>query len=246
MRFGACATILALPSLFRFAKVAKNPPQNNKNLNIGNYCTFNAAIFVFSDSIDLQRMLSASQIQELQRRIAVYDDEAAYKELFKSFYKPLRQFAFSFIRNHESSEEIVSDVFIKIWEKRTELESILNLRVYLYIAIKNTALKYLLKEKKQTAISIDELEIELRSFHWTPEELVLTAEMLRKIEEAINELPPRCRIVFKLIREDHLKYKEVAEILNISVKTVDNQLTIALKKISKAINFDLHRLIQNN
>src|SRR5574343_111937 len=116
-------------------------------------------------------MLSASQIQELQRRIAVYDDEAAYKELFMAFYKHLRHFAFSFISNNESSEEIVSDVFIRIWEKRTELESILNIRVYLYIAIKNTALKYLLREKKQTAISIDELEIELRSFHWTPEEL---------------------------------------------------------------------------
>ncbi len=191
-------------------------------------------------------MLSPSEIRELQRRLAVYDDESAYKELFLVYYKPLQQFAFSFIKSQELAEEIVSDVFLKIWEKRAELESIGNLKVYLYVSIKNTALKYLLKQKRQVAISLDELDIELESFHWTPEELILTAEMMKKIEEAINDLPPRCKIIFKLIKEDQLRYKEVAEILNVSVKTIDSQLAIALKKISKAIQLDLERVIRNN
>lgn len=191
-------------------------------------------------------MLSPSEIRELQRRLAVYDDESAYKELFLVYYKPLQQFAFSFTKSQELSEEIVSDVFLKIWEKRADLEAIGNLKVYLYVSIKNTALKYLLKQKRQVAISLDELDIELESFHWTPEELVLTAEMMKKIEEAINDLPPRCKIIFKLIKEDQLRYKEVAEILNVSVKTIDSQLAIALKKISKAIQLDLERVIRNN
>ncbi len=191
-------------------------------------------------------MLSPSEIRELQRRLAVYDDESAYKELFLVYYKPLQQFAFSFIKSQELAEEIVSDVFLKIWEKRADLESIGNLKVYLYVSIKNTALKYLLKQKRQVAISLDELDIELESFHWTPEELILTAEMMKKIEEAINDLPPRCKIIFKLIKEDQLRYKEVAEILNVSVKTIDSQLAIALKKISKAIQLDLERVIRNN
>jgi len=191
-------------------------------------------------------MLSPSEIRELQRRLAVYDDESAYKELFLVYYKPLQQFAFSFIKSQELAEEIVSDVFLKIWEKRGELEAIGNLKVYLYVSIKNTALKYLLKQKRQVAISLDELDIELESFHWTPEELILTAEMMKKIEEAINDLPPRCKIIFKLIKEDQLRYKEVAEILNVSVKTIDSQLAIALKKISKAIQLDLERVIRNN
>ncbi|MBL0134946.1 MAG: RNA polymerase sigma-70 factor [Chitinophagaceae bacterium] len=191
-------------------------------------------------------MLSPSEIRELQRRLAVYDDESAYKELFLVYYKPLQQFAFSFIKSQELAEEIVSDVFLKIWEKRAELEAIGNLKVYLYVSIKNTALKYLLKQKRQVAISLDELDIELESFHWTPEELILTAEMMKKIEEAINDLPPRCKIIFKLIKEDQLRYKEVAEILNVSVKTIDSQLAIALKKISKAIQLDLERVIRNN
>lgn len=191
-------------------------------------------------------MLSPSEIRELQRRLAVYDDESAYKELFLVYYKPLQQFAFSFTKSQELAEEIVSDVFLKIWEKRADLEAIGNLKVYLYVSIKNTALKYLLKQKRQVAISLDELDIELESFHWTPEELVLTAEMMKKIEEAINDLPPRCKIIFKLIKEDQLRYKEVAEILNVSVKTIDSQLAIALKKISKAIQLDLERVIRNN
>lgn len=191
-------------------------------------------------------MLSPSEIRELQRRLAVYDDESAYKELFLVYYKPLQQFAFSFIKSQELAEEIVSDVFLKIWEKRAELEAIGNLKVYLYVSIKNTALKYLLKQKRQVAISLDELDIELESFHWTPEELILTAEMMKKIEEAINDLPPRCKIIFKLIKEDQLRYKEVAEILNVSVKTIDSQLAIALKKISKAIQLDLERVVRNN
>ncbi len=69
---------------------------------------------------------------------------------------------------------------------------------------------------------------------------------MKKIEEAINDLPPRCKIIFKLIKEDQLRYKEVAEILNVSVKTIDSQLAIALKKISKAIQLDLERVIRNN
>jgi RNA polymerase sigma-70 factor (family 1) len=191
-------------------------------------------------------MPSSPDIRELQRRLAMYDDEVAYRSLFVTFYKPLHQFAFSFVKSKELAEEIVSDVFLRIWMNRGEMESIGNLKVYLYVSIKNTALKYLLKQHRQVAISIDELDVELESFTRSPEELMLTAEMMNKIQETVNSLPPRCKIIFKLIKEDGLRYKEVAEILNISVKTIDNQLAIALRKISKAVSFDLDRILRNN
>lgn len=191
-------------------------------------------------------MRPLNDIKELQRRMAVYDDESAYKELFLGFYKPLHQFAYSFVRSKELAEEIVSDVFLRIWTRRSELENIENLKVYLYVGIKNTALKYLLKQQRQVAISIDELDVELKSFSRNPEEMMLTAEMLYKIYQAVNSLPPRCKIIFKLIKEDGLRYKEVAEILNISIKTIDNQLAIALRKISKAVSVDLERVLRNN
>lgn len=176
----------------------------------------------------------------------MYDDESAYKDLFIAFFKPLEQFAFSFIRSKELAEEIVSDVFIKIWQKRSELEAIGNLKVYLYVSIKNTALTYLLKQHRQVAVSIDELTIELESFSRNPEEQLLSAEVIRQVNEVIQNLPPRCKIIFKFIKEDGLRYKEVAEILNISVKTIDNQLSIALRKISKVVSIDLDRVLRNN
>lgn len=186
-------------------------------------------------------MNGSASIKELQRRIALYDDETAYKELFFIFYKPLLQFANSFVRSNEMAEEVVSDVFMKVWEKRQEQEDIENLKVYLYVCTKNAALKSLLKYQKQVAITIDELHVELESPYKNPEQLLITAEMLSRVQEAINSLPPRCKIVFKLIKEDGLKYKEVAEILQISVKTIDNQLAIALRRIGGAMNLSLKK-----
>jgi RNA polymerase sigma-70 factor (family 1) len=187
-------------------------------------------------------MLSHSEIRELQRRIALYDDEPAYKELFYLFYKPLTQFANSFVRSTEMAEEIVSDVFIRLWEKRKQLEEIQHLRVYLYISTKNNSLKYLLRQQKQVAITIDELSVDIQSIQSDPEQLMITAEMRLRIQKAIDQLPPRCKIIYKLIKEDGLRYKEVAEILDISVKTIDNQLAIALKKISAAIAIEFKRI----
>jgi RNA polymerase sigma-70 factor (family 1) len=178
-------------------------------------------------------------IRELQRRIALYDDEAAYREIFLFYYKSLMNFAGSFVVSRELAEEVVSDVFIKLWQNRKSIEEIGNLRVYLYISTKNTSLNYIAKHQKHRTLSIDDLVVEIGPTAIDPEQIMITAEMRRRIELAIAELPPRCKIIFKLIREDGLRYKEVAEILNISVKTIDNQLAIALKKISNAIGVKL-------
>lgn len=181
------------------------------------------------------------QLREAQRRIAVYDDEKAYKELFFLFYKALTQFAFAFVKSKEMSEEIVSDVFINIWKGRKNLEEIDNLKTYLYTSTKNISLKYLLKQHRQVAIGIDSLDIELESKDIQPEQLMITADMLNKISQAVDHLPPRCKLIYKFIKEDGLRYKEVAAILNISVKTIDNQLAIAIKRIGAAINVNLKR-----
>ena len=186
-------------------------------------------------------MPSTSELKEVQRRIAVYDDDRAYKELFFLFYKSLTQFAFSFVRSREMAEEIVSDVFVNIWKGRKHLEEIENLKTYLYISTKNISLKYLLKHHKQVAIAIDALNIEIESKDIHPDQMMITADMVNKISLAVNQLPPRCKLVYKFIKEDGLRYKEVAAILNISVKTIDNHLAIALKKIGAAINVNLKK-----
>ena len=184
-------------------------------------------------------MRIAENIVELQRRIALYDDEPAYKEIFFTYYTPLLRFAQTFVDDRQSAEEIVSDVMMKIWEKRKGLPSISNLRVYLYISTKNTALNYLAKQKKVEIVSIEYLNLDFPSNTLNPEQLMISAEMMRRINNAINSLPPRCKLVFKLVKEDGLPYKEVADILDISIKTIDSQLAIAMRKISEAINLQL-------
>ena len=118
-----------------------------------------------------------------------------------------------------------------------------NLKIYLYVATRNTAFNYLDKQKRTPTNSIDDLEAEFTSIYFDPEQLMITAEMLALIQKAIDQLPPKCKMIFKLAKEDGLKYREVAEVLSLSVKTVENQLAIALEKIGNTVHFDVGRSI---
>ena len=190
-------------------------------------------------------MIAAERIQYLQDRISRTEEQQAYKELFIELYPWLCQFAMTFIKSKELAEEIVSDVFIKIWEKRKELGKINNLKVYLYVATRNTAFNYLDQQKHVDSGDIEQFSAKLRSPYFDPEQLMITTEMVFLIQNAIDKLPPKCRMVFKLVKEDGLKYKEVAEILNISVKTVENHLAIALRKIGAVVSFDIHKTVSS-
>ena len=173
-------------------------------------------------------------ILRLQERIAS-NDQSAYKELFEIFYNRLFRLAFIITKSKELSEEIVSDVFIGLWRKRAEILGIKNLKVYLYVAIKNTSLNYLSGLTKSAVISIDQLDFEPAQPFSDPEQALITKEMNLHINNAVQNLPPRCKMIFKLVKEDGLTYKEAAEVLNLSVATIDNQLVIALKKLSRVL-----------
>lgn len=190
-------------------------------------------------------MIAPARIQFLKERIARFDDQQAYRELFESFYSPLLQFAQSYIRSRQQAEEVVSDVFINIWEKRKRLEGIENLRVYLYAATRNIALNYISRQNRIHTTDIQELPIEQATVYMDPERLMITNEMKRMIREAVEQLPARCRLIFRLVKEDEFKYREVAEVMNISVKTVEAQMTIALKKIGQAVLFDIKKTISS-
>jgi RNA polymerase sigma-70 factor (ECF subfamily) len=191
-------------------------------------------------------MITANSIQDLQYRIARKDDQQAYKELYTSLYSYLFIFAKTFVKSKESAEEIVSDVFIKVWERRRELEKIENLKVYLYVSTRNMAYNYLESQKRNVVDHYDELQTEISSLYFNPEQLLITADMLKLIQRAIDQLPPKCRMIFKLAKEDGLKYREVAEVLGLSVKTVENQLAIALQKIGNAVSFDINKSVQSS
>lgn len=190
-------------------------------------------------------MIHSSLVAKLINRIALYDDAPAYKELFMLYHARLVSFSQSIIQNRESAEEVVSDVFLKIWSNRNALSRIENFHLYIYIITKNLSVNRLLKQKKEKTFSIDDAVVELKSIYLDPEQMMMTAEMFKRIRQAIGQLPPRCQLIFKLVKEDGLKYREVAELLNLSVKTIENQMTIALKKIGQSIHFRLGKTAMN-
>ena len=165
------------------------------------------------------------------------DDQLAYRQLFILFYTKLSRFVKGFTKNKELTEEIVSDVFINVWLRRKNIEEIKNLKLYLYISAKNITFNYLKKLHRENLISLDEVEIEPVAPFADPGAALITRELNMKLKAAINALPPRCKLIFTLVKEDGLKYKQTAQLLGISESTVENQLSIALKKISVAIQY---------
>lgn len=180
-------------------------------------------------------LISNNDIKVLQQKIALYEDMKAYESLYTLLAPQLNGFCFSFVKSYEAAEEIVSDVFIKLWQIRSKLPEIENLKVYLYTIAKNFCLNYIARHFKNPVIRLDEMDLEPVVSLGNPEDLCISADVVNQIKVCIRELPPQCRIVFQLVKEDGLSYKEAAEILNISVLTVRNQVFIATRKIAALI-----------
>ena len=180
-------------------------------------------------------MLQKEKISELQSKIALYDDMKAYQALYEMLFSKLKNYCFSYVKSSEAAEELVSDVFIKIWQIRNRLPEIENLKLYLYTIAKNFSLNYITKNYKNPVTSLDEMDFEPMISFGNPEELCISADIMQQIQQCIRTLPPQCRIIFQMVKEDGFTYKEVATHLNISVLTVRNQVFIATRKIADII-----------
>jgi RNA polymerase sigma-70 factor (family 1) len=174
-------------------------------------------------------------MQLLLNRIQYNSDENAFKQFYSLWFFKLYQFAYSYTRSRESAEELVNDVFLGIWQKKDTLDSINNIQLYLYVAVKNASLNFLRRHHLPVPISVNDLSAD--HFHITadPESALINRELQEQIVAAIEQLPGRCKLIFKLVKQDGLSYKEVAAILGISVKTVDSQLCLALKKLANLL-----------
>lgn len=175
-----------------------------------------------------------AKIRELQLQIARYESEQAFSALFRALYDRLLRFCIQYVNSREAAEEIVSDVFVKLWGRRLELESISNLEVYLFVAVKNHSLNYLEQFSKLRIAPLDNGLAQL-SAPADPEKEMEWKEMHLKLDQEVNRLPDQCRKVFRLIRDEGFRYKDVAVILNISPRTVETQLFRAIRRLSEAI-----------
>lgn len=163
-------------------------------------------------------------------------DMGSFKVLMKEFGPTLHYFANSIVDNQQEAEEIVSDVFIKIWQQRENLPTPDNIKFYLFKAVKNTALNYL-KSKGRRSANLAAWEVQVSPFHeQNPEDIMISKEDVTSIQSLIRNLPPRCRQIFILVKEDGLSYEQVAHLLDISKATVNVQMTLAMKKIWAALN----------
>ena len=172
-------------------------------------------------------------------RISKNSDEKAFKELFDRYAFRLIGFANSFLNNYELSEEVVSDVFFKIWTQRDLLGRIENFHAYLFKATRNTALNYIDQEKRQKAERLENLNVDLMIDHISPETSLIDSELREAVEAAVNCLPPKCKLIYNLAKVEKMKYKEIASLLQVSVKTIDSQIAIAVRKIGNVIRHHL-------
>jgi len=174
-------------------------------------------------------------LSHIQSEIAI-GNEKALAELYQLLNRKLHHFAKAITRSNELAEEVVEDVFVRLWSNRQSIMEIDNLNVYLYVAVKNKSLNCISQKTKELIKApFDDLDIEIGNVSADPYDLLVTTEMMQQMQHAVDDLPPRCKMIFKLVREDGLKYKEVAEILNLSVNTIDVQMAIAVKKICTAL-----------
>ncbi|SIN64560.1 RNA polymerase sigma factor [Chitinophaga niabensis] len=175
----------------------------------------------------------------LFRKMTVENDQLAFRQFYDHFFVTLFRFTCSLTKEREIAEEITHDVFVQCWQKRRELTHVRNPAVYLFVAARHRVVDHMRKQSSNRNVQLSEEEDYEVHLTPDPEQLLITNEMMGRMEEAISALPPKCREVFILVKQYGLRYKEVASILDLSAKTVENQLAIALRKLTKAISFTL-------
>lgn len=174
----------------------------------------------------------SDRIKYLSYSIAENSDRLAFDELFCFYFPGLVSFANSIVKDQHLAEEVVEDVFLKLWDNRRTLTSVRNFSHYIYTATKYASINAV-KSKKRVYYE-DMGDVFLLNSD-TAETKLISSENLKRITEEINKLPPKCRLIFRLIKEDGLRYDEVAQLLSISVKTVESQMTIAIKRLVEAL-----------
>lgn len=188
--------------------------------------------------------IEKKETEFLLRKIATGDNDA-FRSFYDRYYLQIYRFASYFVKSSQIVEEIVSDVFCTIWQYRKKIIEIDNFEGYLYTITKNKALYYLKNDHKAilTDVDLDTISDEMLLHNENPEYIAIDKEFSVAFRNAIDKLPERCRLIFLMAREDKLKYKEIAEKLSISEKTVNAQMVSAIKKLSERLGKILYFIL---
>ncbi|MDR1091663.1 MAG: RNA polymerase sigma-70 factor [Prevotella sp.] len=164
-------------------------------------------------------------------------DESLFKCFVEFHSDDLFYYVQCFALSREEAEEIVSDVFLEVWRNRDKIDKILHLKAWLVTVTHNKAISYLRKKGRPgRAVSWEEADdFAVQGNLQTPDEQIISREEMERINRIVRSLPPRCRQVFILAKIEKLPYKEIADMLGISVKTINIHISKALWLISEAL-----------
>lgn len=162
-------------------------------------------------------------------------DALSFRALFDRYYVQLSSFATEYVKSYDAGREVAQEVFIKIWASRESFSIDGSLKSYLYRAVYHQALNYIEKENKRRNY---EQQAAIRSEESSEgaDDRIIASEVRIAIREAVRQLPPKRNLVFVLHRQHGLSIKEVAQVLNVSPKTVENQMTEAMKFLRDKLN----------
>ncbi|MEJ7587279.1 MAG: RNA polymerase sigma-70 factor [Ferruginibacter sp.] len=169
--------------------------------------------------MELENRATASLVQR---------DENAFEQVFKTHFKQLHAYAYTILRDESDAEEMVQQVFFKIWDRDETLSFAGSVTAYLYRAVHNESLNHLKHRKVRTSHQLH-VAYSMKNEVEQPGKKLLAGEIEQRIRVALEELPEQCRTIFQMSRFDDLKYREIAGRLGISVKTVENQMGKALR-----------------
>jgi RNA polymerase sigma-70 factor, ECF subfamily len=168
------------------------------------------------------------------------EDPEVFQDLYNANYRPLVIFAYEYLSDMDTAREVVQALFVRIWEKRTQLHILPSARSYLYQCVKNACLNHIHASRRMIVLREDD------SCYMVDDEVLdkmIAIETEERIFQLVETMPKKCREIFLLSRVDGLKYAEIADKLGLSVKTIENQISIAIKKLAKLRKLLLSLLI---
>lgn len=178
--------------------------------------------------------MTEQEVRRYLRKMSEQDSQSAFREFYDMTYDRLFRIAYYYTHHEEWSQEIVLDVFMKLWEHRKQLLDVTNIEDYCFILVKNASLNYIEKEERRPTLSAEVLQ-EPADQDVSPEDTLISEELFARYVKALDRLPERYREVFILIREEKQTYAQVAEKLDISIKTVDAQLQKATSRLKEML-----------
>lgn len=160
---------------------------------------------------------------------------SCFEKIYKRDFKKCYSIALYFVQSSSFAEDVLSDVFLTLWNKRQHLKEVKDWDSYLFITVKHHAITFLEKNRQDNLCSIDLITAEIPGNDLTPEEKLLKKDMEEALRQAIKQLPEKTRLVYCMAKEEQMSYKQISEALDISERTVNTHMTNALRKLTESL-----------